>query len=490
MWEEEMIHLLKLMLREEYRLHVSYSSRTIFMAMPLFVAVVSFFLGVTMNNLEENVPLSELLILTNMGIFLYGLSVGAFGFLGRTHIERREGKINFLVAMPTILPISFRRTFLGMFLRDVIFYLAIILLPALGGLLLATPIAGFDLISVGAIMIPIFLSFLYGISLSFAISVIFTRNLPAFLVVVITFVLAIAGHAVGLYGLDMVLPSFGLQFVLPPFQFDAIAATAYIMTSILLSLVLVAVAVILVKERYESSRSSFEELLPTYISRFSFMGRYQSLVAKEFVDLIRSGTIWKMTFSFVAPLVFLSLTTWYVNNGLGIPVGFNTVFYAAMVGFFGILMYSWLTNVDTVDYYETLPVTFPMLIRTKLIVFFLITSGISTIFVLAIAFLNGELDSLWLSLPVLYIMSAYMVIATAYLTGISPQSFLFNPQILTKFTVVSILPDLCLTILSFSLDSTPVLAGAGIGIVCLVLLICTVFFHRGIERKWESRPWS
>jgi len=478
------------MLKEEYRLHVSYSSRTIFLAIPFFVVIVSFFIGVTLNRLEDSVSLGELLTLANMGVFLYGLSVGAFGFLGKMYIERRQGKINFLITMPTILPLSFRRAFLGLYLRDVIFYIALILVPAMVGLMIAVPIAGISPISAGAVFLPVLLSFLCGISLSFAISVIFTRSLPAFLAVVIAFILVILGHAIGLYGLDMVLPSLGLQFTLPPYAFDASAAAAYAATSLLFIGAFTAVAVLLVTERYEASRSTYVELLPRYLLRFRFLGGYRSLVAKEFVDMVRSGTIWKMTFSFIAPLVFLSLTTWYVNNGLGIPVGFNTVFYAAMVGFFGVLMYSWLTNVDMVDYYETLPVTVPTLIRTKLIVFFLITSGISTAFVLIIALINGELGSLWLALLVLYIMSAYMVIATAYLTGISPQSFLFNPQILIKFAVISILPDLCLTILSFSLDSAPVLAASGIGLVCLVLLVCTILFYRGIDRKWAGRSFS
>jgi hypothetical protein len=485
--EETMPLLLRLMLKEEYRMHVSYSSRTIFLAIPLFVATVSFLLGITLHRLEENVSLAELLTLANMGIFLYGLSVGAFGFLGRTYIERSHGRTNFLIATPSLLPISFRRTFLGLYLRDVIFYIALILFPAAVGLLLATPISGFSLVSVGAVFVPILLSFLYGISLSFAVSVIYTRSLRIFLVLVFAFILVIIGHAFGLYGLDMVLPSFGLQFVLPPYALNVEAALTYTFMSIMLILAFTSIAVIFVRESYEGAKSRFEELLPSYFQSFAFTRGYQSLVSKEFVDLVRSGTIWKMTFSFIAPLVFLSLTTWYVNYGLGLPVGFNTVFYAAMVGFFGVLMYSWLTNVDMVDYYETMPISVPQLIRAKLITYFLLTYGISTAFVLAIALINGELGSLWLALPVLYIMSTYMVMATAYLTGISPQSFLFNPQILIKFTFVAMVPDLCLTILSFSLNSTPALAASGIAFICFLLLVITLFFYRGIERKWAGR---
>src|SRR5436190_20517254 len=35
-------------------------------------------------------------------VFLYGLSVGAFGFLGRQYLERTNGTRNYVVAMPEI----------------------------------------------------------------------------------------------------------------------------------------------------------------------------------------------------------------------------------------------------------------------------------------------------------------------------------------------------------------------------------------------------
>lgn len=486
-----MFLLLRLMLREEYRMHVSHSSRTIFIAIPIFVLTVSLMLGLTLDRLLDTMPLGQMLGLANMGFFLYGLSVGAFGFLGRTYIERSQGRQNFLVATPSVLPLSFRKAFLGMYLRDVVFYLLIIIAPAMAGMLASVPLVHHDPISVVSAFSPIVLSFLYGISLSFAMSILYTRSLAVFLVGVGAFIGTIVGHGfLGLYGLDLVLPTLGLQFALPPFGWRPHAVMLYSGTTGLLILLFLVVAVSFVRERYESVRSSFEELLPAYLGRFRFIGKYQELVAKEFVDLVRSGTLFKMSLSFVAPLFFLSLSTWYVNAGLGIPVGFNTVFYAAMVGFFGVLLYSWLTNVDLADYYGTLPVTVPDLIRAKLLVFLMLALGISTPFVVGISVLNGETGILWLALPVLYITSVYMVVATAYLTGISPQSFLFNPNVLTKFTVVSLLPDLGLTILSFSLDTEPLLTAVGISLVCSVLLVGTFLFLAGIERKWSRTSFS
>lgn len=468
-------------------MHVSYSSRTIFLALPVFVAFIAFGIGLSIHQLERNISVKELLTLTHVGIFLYGMSVGAFGFLGKSFVERRYGRNNYLINMPGLLPFSYKRTFLGMYLRDVIFYVALVLLPALLGLLLASPFASFSLMSVVAVFVGVLLSFLVGVSFSFAVSVVYTRSVRAFIAVVVAFIFLVLGYGVfGLYSMDVLLPSLAFQLSVPPISDDWGAALLSLLVCSLLVLLLTGAAILLVRETANGGSHRFEDVLPSYYPRFGFGRSYQSLLAKEFVDIVRSGTIGKMTFSFVAPLVFLSFSTWYVNYGLAIPVGFNTVFYAAMVGFFGVLLYSWLTDVDLMDYYETLPVTVPKLIKTKLILFLLLTLWISTVFVLSIATINGETHLLWLALPVLYVTSIYMVVATAYLTGLSPNSFLFSPGVLLKFAVVSILPDLCLTILSFSVGSSDLTSVLGIGLVLGVLSLSTYLFYRGIEEKWSG----
>jgi hypothetical protein len=78
-----------------------------------------------------------------------------------------------------------------------------------------------------------------------------------------------------------------------------------------------------------------------------------------------------------------------------------------------------------------------------------------------------------------------MILATAYLTGLNANSFFLNPTVLTKFTVISLLPDLLLTILSFSIMGGAWWALAGILGVCGVLLLFSLYFYRGIGRKWS-----
>lgn len=239
------------------------------------------------------------------------------------------------------------------------------------------------------------------------------------------------------------------------------------------------------------STQSYPETLPRYLNRIPFFkGLSRTLAAKEFVDLRRSGTLAKMTFSFILPLLFLSFTAWFVNYGLSIPVGFNTVFYAAMVGFIGVLMYSWLNNIDLAEYYSLIPVTVPQLIRVRVAVFLILTLGISAVFVVAIAILNHETRYLWLALIVMFVTSLYMVLVLAYLTGLKTNTFLFDTKILARFSIMSFMPDVCLAILSFSIAYDWTVALAGLSLVLSSMFITSLILYKGIESKWSGTPFG
>ncbi|MDW5561765.1 MAG: hypothetical protein SA339_00955 [Methanomassiliicoccus sp.] len=484
------MHLLKLMLREEYRLHVSYSSSRMFLAMPVFVFVIALVTSLTMRNLAGNIDLRDMVTSLNAGVCLYGISVGALGFLGRTYVERRQGKYNYIVAMPALLPLSYRSTFLGMYIRDIAFYIALMLGPAISGLVVAGAVVGYSWGAVLSISATLVLSFLLGISLSFAVSVIGSRNRIALLVMVGAIMAVLIGFGVlHLYSMDAFLPSVGFQMALPPFGDDISRAASCLALSVSAFAGLSVLAILCVAETYDGEvkkKGPRANILPSYLRRFAFARSYRPYLAKESVDLLRSGTIGKISFTFIAPLTFLSFATWYINTGLNVPVGFNLVFYASMVGFFGVMLYSWLTNMDTVDYYETLPVSPTRIIRSKLMMFILLTTAISTAFVLTLSVINNETRLLWLALPVLYVTMVYMVVSMSYLTGLHPNSYLFNPQVLLRFALVSMLPETGLTILSFSVDRSPFIAGVAIVAVLGVLLVMTLVLYRRLDRRWSG----
>jgi hypothetical protein len=476
------------MLKEEFRTHTSYSGRSRFLTFPLFVFLLSFASGLTLDKMLETITLEQFGTFAHLSAFLYGLSVGAFGLMGREYLERRYGRNNYLVAMPYLLPISFRTTFLGIYLRDAVFYVILMLVPATLGILAAAPLMGFSIISIALFFVAVLLTFMLGMSLSFLASVFYIRNMKVFIVFTMAILVLFVLHGIfGIPSLETIVPSIGFQMNVRPFHLDSTQAMALLGLSLAEILGMTALAYGLVRVTVRVSSQSYPNLLPYYYARVpALKGVYRSLISKEFVDLRRSGIIAKMFFSFVLPLLFLSFTAWFVNYGLAIPVGFNAVFYAAMVGFIAIMMYSWLNNVDLTDYYSVLPVTVPQLIKVRIIVFLVLTSGISLFFVVAIAVLNGETNLLWLAIVVMFVTSIYMVVMTAYLTGLKTNSFLFDTSVLAKFSVMSFLPDVCLTILSFSLMANWVLAVSALFVVLGILIITTTILLRGIEGKWAS----
>ncbi len=482
--------LLWLMLKEEFRTHASYSGRTRFLSFPLFVFVMAFGSGLTLDKMIETVPLDRFATFSHLAAFLYGLSVGALGLMGREYLERRYGRNNYLVAMPYLLPLSFRTTFLGIYLRDVVFYLALMLVPATLGLVAAAPFMGFSLASIGLFFVALLLTFLLGMSLSFLVSVVYIRDVRAFAVLTGLVAALFAGHAAfGVPQLEALVPPLGFQMSVQPFGADWSAAGQAALASVLATLGMAIVAYSLVEVRISTQSKTHEDLLPFYYRRIRVGdGLGKSLLAKELLDLRRSGIVAKMFFAFVLPLLFLSFTTWYVNYGLAIPVGFNTVFYAAMVGFIGVMMYNWLNNVDLSEYYSLLPVTVPQLIKIRIVVFLILTLGISAFFVLAISILNGETELLWLAMLVMIVTSIYMVVMTAYLTGLKTNTFLFDTGVLAKFSVMSFLPDVCLVILSFSLLANWTFAVVGIALVLFSMAVATRILYKGIEPKWARMP--
>jgi len=480
------------MLKEEFRTHASYSGKQRFLTFPLFVLVLAFFSGLTLERMTEQVPLEQMGVFANLSAFLYGLSVGAFGLMGREYLERRHGTSNYLVAMPYLLPLSFRTTFIGIYLRDAVFYVLLLLAPATLGLILVAPIVGFHLTSIGLLFVAVLLSFMFGLSLSFLASVVYIRSKAAFLGITAAIGVLFGSHAIlAVPSLEFIVPSLGFQMNVRPFGDDPGTAALYALVVLLATSVFTLLAYGLVQIRINIASKMHADLLPKIYERTGFMeGINRTLMSKEFLDLRRSGTVAKMFFSFVLPLLFLSFTTWYVNYGLSIPVGFNAVFYAAMVGFVGVMMYSWLNNVDLAEYYSLLPVTVPQLIKIRILVFLILTMGISTFFVVAISVLNGETELLWLALIVMFITSLYTVVMTAYLTGLKTNTFLFDTSVLMRFSVLSFFPDVCLTILSFTLQADWAIAVAGITLVLVMLSLATVVFFRGIDMKWDRTPFT
>src|SRR2546430_17582288 len=131
--------------------------------------------------------------------------------------------------MPGILPMRFRRTFLGMFLRDVIFYMVLLLVPATVGLALSIPVTHFRLTSIGVLFGAALLSFLLGMSLSFFVPTVYMRSRGGFVIAVAgVSALFAAAAAARSIPFSWIFPSLAAQELLTPPVADAVVAGAHL----------------------------------------------------------------------------------------------------------------------------------------------------------------------------------------------------------------------------------------------------------------------
>jgi hypothetical protein len=278
--------------------------------------------------------------------------------------------------------------------------------------------------------------------------------------------------------------------VFPTLKFQITKSWQYLIYSIILIIVFTALASGLIEERLEVANRHFTTELPQRAGQLKIFGRYSSLVAKELIDLSRSRTLTKIIFSFAVPLIFITFISWFVNIGLNVPVQFNIIFYGGMVGFFGLLIYSWQNNTDVIEFYQVLPITVPQVIKSKIIVFALVTTGMSTSFVIIMAYIHNEFMLLGWALLVMFITSFYIVTAVAYLTGLRTNTYLFNISVLVKFVILVSLPLFCLTILSFTLTINYMVSLISITIICIILFSGTYVLFIGINKKWSREEFT
>ncbi len=476
------IKLISLMLKEEYRFHSTFFSKYNFFGFPIMILLFSFILAIFSPQLMKQLSVNQIYLSLHSLIFLYGLGMGAFAFLGHEYLERRFGQVNFLVSAPILLPIKFKTTFFAFYFHDVIFYIFLTILPLTGGLLLATPFSGIPITSILFLAIMLFLSFLVGISFSFFMSAVYMKNQKVFIIIVVIIILLITS-SFQLHWLD-----YGLIF--PSLKFQITRSWQYLFYAIFLILLFTIIASFLIQERLETVNRHTDLELPKRIQQFSVTGKYSTLVAKEYLDLVRSRTFTKIIFSFAVPLVFITFLSWFVNIGLDIPVDFNIIFYGGMVGFFGMMIYSWQNNTDVIEFYQVLPITVPQVIKSKIIVFAIITSWMSSTFVIVMAIIHNQIFLIGWALLVMFITSFYIVTAVAYLTGLRTNTYLFNITVLMKFLILVLLPLFCITILSFTLDTNYLISILAIIFVCIMLFAGTYVLLLGIDKKWSKEDFS
>ncbi len=391
----------------------------------------------------------ELRFALHLPLFMFSLGMGTFAFMGRDAIVRRTATKNYLLAAPALQPLPNSMAHFVYFVKDMLFYVLLILTPIISGMALGILLDG-----VSGIRTPLLWSSLpwtwlamattlgQGLALSFLASSLWLRGRPFTLVGPVVIVAVGIAVGVGVLPADLLLWGLAAQ---------ASQSGVAILLGLALSVGIGFLAAQLILDDFDVSVVEQGDLLEPMYNRLGFLGRgeIRLIVAKEFVDLFRSGAIKKMTVSYAIPLLVLLGMAWLVDFAEA-PIPINLLSYAPFLGFFGFNFYSWLTILDSPDFMNGLPLKVSDLIRAKVVVYFLATSWISLIFIVLMAWRLDEWASLPTSIIVMFANSVYIVALTAFLMGLRPNKAIFDASIMVWFWIGTVLPLLGLFLLSFT----------------------------------------
>ena len=475
-------HFFKTMFKEELRLHRSFVGGMGSAFFPVMIFIFALVLAFTSPVVLKNISKDTILLVLHVAALMYGLSVGALGMIGEQVMTRRLGQVNMLLQISANHPITFRQVMATFYVKDLVFYIFYSIIPLIGGIAVGAPFANVPFTSVGQLGITLFLTFVLGMSLSFLISALAARSRAgAGIVGLLVLVLVLLVYPLGYLSSGQVLPTLGFWSGKNPLPLLFAALLATLMS---------AGAILVTKERFESKVGVYKSMLLPMEERFSWTGSLKLLVAKEWVELRRSGSLGAVVTGFLGPLFAVYIITWFFRTGMGLPLSFNVVFYGGMVGFLGVMTYSWLTNLEPNEFMNVQPASVDQVIKAKLVLYFMLTSVISYAYVIVIGFIDGELGLLPLALLITGATTAYVVIVTARLTGIWTNTMLFDYRVLGKFFGAIVPPLILIMVLSFWIKTAPVISIALLVVVALGMLGASVLIFRSVVARWKGEHFA
>ncbi len=470
------LKLVRTMMSEERRLNASMIGNIQFLLFPVVILIMSFVLGLAAKQLLKNMPLDQAYLLLQTVILLYGVSVGGLAAFGDRIAERRFGSISLILQTPATQPITYRELFTAFYLKEIIYYFLYSIVPIVGGIALTIPLTGFQVSSVLFLLLTLTLSFLLGLSFSFFFSAIGALSKMAQVVILGLLGMVVLVGLLTNYDIGNLVPSIALQRTHDP---------AFLLLALGLFAIFSAVALMTIRVKAGQRTERYDARMLETAESFSFVGANATLMGKDWIDLLRSRTLVSVLTAYVGPLAVLAALFWFLGTMLTVRFELNLVFYASMIGFFSVSIYSWLNLLDNNAFMEVLPISVGQVIRTKLLLLSMIALLTSTVFLVVLGLLLGQLGTFLMGLIVAYVTTAYTVTVTAYLTGLRTNSYLFDPKVLAKFSGLSVPPLCALVILSFMYSGHATLAGAFVLVVCTVLVLIMLALYRRIGKRWD-----
>ncbi len=446
--------MLKYYIIEEYRKHLSIARKYSFFIFPLYIIFFTFVGGLFINDVLEIFPYRTFIKIVMISTFIYGFGVGSFEFLGRSFEKFK------LVNTSSILPITNKRNYFYAFMRDAIYYTLLFLIPTFVGLCLAIPLSSLKILQISFFMVSLLLSLFIGYSSSyFSFSLYFRRKLFYYI-----FIMLILAY---------LLISFIFPLSFPTVEFQIKKDFPSLIYSIIAVIILTAVAYILTPEEFHEEQKSLKNKLWKYKKIFKDI-----IFAKDMEDVVRGNIILKSILTYFFPMIILFIFVRILNLASSRNI-YNPISLSIMLSIFSTVVYSWLTIMDDYRYFSLLPVHGWELIYAHIKTHILIVSIISFPIII---FINiNTIISLIPSVLLFYLNSFYLLSVTAYLAGYRVTSLLFDPEIIMKFSIYSVVPGIILMISSIEISFLTLMA---ISVTSVLMVILTIFNFKNIKKKW------
>jgi hypothetical protein len=472
--------LVKLFLLEEVRLRRSFSTALSLLVFPEIILMGALAGYIFSPLLVESVSYSQIHTAVLSGLLLFGISMGGIAFLGKEFLERSLGPVNMFAASSSYHPVGEKKVFLAYFLHDLLFYILLILAPMTIGLALGVMVRPMGPWRFLMITSAQWSSFLLGLSLSMMVSSTLSGRKGWRLVLVPASLLPLLG---------ITLATGDVSSFLPPVLAIRDGSILWVLVTLLLSLVYVSTGIAVYESgAFTTSMSNSGDYGRTR-KTVSILIRDQvgsSLISREIMNLLRSKAYIRISFSLLFPLLVMGGLIGMIGGLDQNIIDFNMPFFAVMVSFFTMSIYTNLVNMDFLEYDQTIPVRTPDLIRVKIKLFMIIAVPVSLLFLLVAGILKQDPLGLLFSIPLVLIMVPYMGYVTAYLTGLWTNSMLFDSSVFLRYITLTVMPLMMATLLSFLMERIFLISVIGIGIISMAGIISTMFLSRSLDSRWSD----
>jgi hypothetical protein len=243
---------------------------------------------------------------------------------------------------------------------------------------------------------------------------------------------------------------------------------------------------------YERPARSAGNRFAAWHARLRGVGDESGLVTRNLLDVHRSsGGVFKV---FVSAGVLFAVSAFLVEL-IAPLIGTDPstgITFGALLGLSAFTTFNWLTQFDDPAAYRRLPLGFPTVFAAKFRAFLLLSVPVGAAFLaVAVAWLDGlggiRPGEVLVGLLLLVGFQLYLFGLTVYLTGTSPNEFLFDTVLFALFSAAVAVPLVPVLVVGLVVDpvSPALLAALGVGAVAAGG-VGLVLYRRGVP-KWARK---